>query len=58
MKQRNLRRESKNQLIGRVRGFELAIKFKCHECMNGQRYDCEITACPLYPLRPQLKHAA
>ena len=29
-----------------------AIIAKCYLCMNGNRYDCEIPECPLYPYMP------
>lgn len=31
---------------------KMAIKEKCLDCMCGQKLNCEIPDCPLYPFNP------
>ena len=50
---RNLKSLPKNAVIKLHRETEEIIKRKCYDCMCGQKkLDCQLTACPLYSLRP------
>lgn len=50
---RNLKSQPKNTIIKLYRETEEVIKRKCYECQCGQKkLDCQLTSCPLYPLRP------
>lgn len=53
MKNVDLRKQKKNELIGKIRIFEKAVKAKCYECMAKQKkIDCKSDQCVLYKFRP------
>ncbi len=53
MKNTDLRKQKKNELIRKIRILEKAIKARCYECMSGQKkVDCQLELCNLYRFRP------
>ena len=56
MKNIDLRKQKKNELIRKIRILEKVIKIKCYECMGGhKKIDCPSEQCKLYKVRPWAK---
>lgn len=48
---------SKTQLRSELSSAKAAIKAKCLDCMCGQKINCEIEDCTLYPFNPLRRKA-
>ncbi len=47
-----MKQEKRKQISRELTELKQAIKEKCADCMCGQKTDCEIDDCSLYPFRP------
>lgn len=52
-----MRQEKRKQLSLELLTLKDALKLKCVDCLCGQRIDCEIDDCSLYPFRPYRKRS-